>query len=665
MQSPSPSDHRRIQTAVIGNKDSDLAIILPMKAEELTRWRRKHPRYTYWCGTLLGGCGEQLADRLYCSKVCHFAHHPHHTCTRTANGEDSADHLFMKRALHGWAGSRGFKATVRMPRSTAAPGSLIDVDLQGIQRKLRVRLRPDRNGSWGLAPGGASTTGEKAIDWIFGLGGSAPEEVLNDSGYVFRIRFETIGAARCPYLGVQQRGRAIEWTPFDAAALTADGLSTPAVEEIRAARGRSAAGGKSSKSGSAKGPSSEVPSRQLPAIRHISREELIVALRGALELDARWATKTTLKRLGRTIGVDFARYDDSELVELLTEVDIPFPASDPVLSALIRTEDGDPLPCLASVVEGLELGRPSSTSHLKRWAQREADRAFAKYGIPARTMPPELPLEAAVPKVRVAVPPGPRQARARRSRRKRAQDTRTPDAWKRLQDLVTEGQELVGGTRGKAAIRLKRELRAARRLLEGTRRTQLNKRRLGVLQETSAQLETSITAVRKAVPRNLKPSGGATRAARAVEPSKLDQQQLDAQPPEMMRPAGPTPGDLRQQLLAVARAGGTTHWLLLAGGKSTPQAVRLKLLSQIEDHSGGDAPLLSSLVVAPGGGPVPYFREILKDLGLSVPRSDDALLRIWRREQERAHAAYAIPPRPVPPRLVPRQPASDAVHGPP
>ncbi|MEU5951482.1 competence protein CoiA family protein [Streptomyces sp. NPDC047525] len=213
-----------------------------MEAAELTRWRQLHPRYTYWCGSLLGGCGEPLTDRRYHSKVCHFAHHPHHTCTRTANGEDSADHLFMKRALHNWIGSQGCKGAVHLPKSATPPGSMIDVDLKGSLRQLRFRLRPDSNGSWGLAPGNTDAPGDKEADWVFGLGGPAPKELLDGVGYVFRIRFETHGAERCPYLGVQQRGKGTEWTPFATAALTTDGLSTPTVDEIRAARRRSTAG---------------------------------------------------------------------------------------------------------------------------------------------------------------------------------------------------------------------------------------------------------------------------------------------------------------------------------------------------------------------------------------------------------------------------------------
>ncbi|MEU5186701.1 competence protein CoiA family protein [Streptomyces klenkii] len=506
---PLPSDdHRRIQTAVIGHKNSDLAIILPMEAAELARWRQKHPRYTYWCGTLLGGCGEPLTDRLYRSKVCHFAHHPHHTCTRTANGEDSADHLFMKRVLHEWMGSQGLKGTVRLPRNTTSPGGAIDIDIQGSPRRLRVRLRPSSDGSWGLASGEAGGPGRKDIDWVFGLGGPAPEEFLDEDGYVFRIRFETQGAKRCPYLGVQQRGRAIEWTPFTTAALTREGLSTAVVEEIRAARRRSltASGGDSTAEASPE----TTPTSKGRAIRHVGREELVVALRDALELGARWAIRPTWKRLGQMIGADFTQYNDVDLADLLTEVDVPFPQDDPVLSVLIRTDTGEPLPYLDSILDGLGLGRPSSASHLKRWAQREADRAFAKYGIPPRTMPPALPLDGAVPEVfvmKAKVSPR-RHARSRQATTAEARHQAPADR-KRLQRLITQGQELVSSTPGKAGTRLKQQLRSARRLLEGMRRTELNDLGLRLLREITAELETSIAEAKKAAKRNPKSPGTA------------------------------------------------------------------------------------------------------------------------------------------------------------
>ncbi|MEU6391733.1 hypothetical protein [Streptomyces sp. NPDC046939] len=93
-------DHRLVQTAVIGHEDSDHPVILPMDAHELDRWRSAHPAYSYWCGLQLGGCGGELSDRRYTTKVCHFAHHPSApVCHRAATGESSADHLFIKRGV--------------------------------------------------------------------------------------------------------------------------------------------------------------------------------------------------------------------------------------------------------------------------------------------------------------------------------------------------------------------------------------------------------------------------------------------------------------------------------------------------------------------------------------------------------------------------------------
>ncbi len=376
---PQPSDdHRRIQTGVIGHKGSDLAIVLPMQARELAHWRQQHPDYMYWCGTLLGGCGEPLTNRLYHSKVCHFAHHPHHTCTRAANGENSADHLFMKQALHEWMRNQRLKGTVRLPRGTAPLGEAIDVNLQGGQRRMRFRLRLSSTPSRGQASEEAAEVNGQHVDWIFGMGGPVPTRFLDEDGYVFRIQFETQGAKRCPYLGVQQRSGPITWEPFAEATLTDEGLTTRAVEEVRARRKRSITP-PHSKSITDSSPGAASRSQ---AAKDMNGEELVVALREALELDARWATRPTWKRLGQTVGTDFTRFSADDLRDLLAEVDGPFPPDAPVLSALIRTDAGGPLPYLGNFLEALGLGLPSSASHLKRWSQRETDRAFAKYGVP-------------------------------------------------------------------------------------------------------------------------------------------------------------------------------------------------------------------------------------------------------------------------------------------
>lgn len=62
-------DHRLVQTAVIGLRNSDHPFILPMDTRELDRWRKAHRNDSYWCGLQLGGCGGELSDRRYTTKV--------------------------------------------------------------------------------------------------------------------------------------------------------------------------------------------------------------------------------------------------------------------------------------------------------------------------------------------------------------------------------------------------------------------------------------------------------------------------------------------------------------------------------------------------------------------------------------------------------------------
>lgn len=72
-----------------------------------------------------------------------------------------------------------------------------------------------------------------------------------------------------------------------------------------------------------------------------------------------------------------------------------------------------------------------------------------------------------------------------------------------------------------------------------------------------------------------------------------------------------------------------------------------------------DVPVLSALMLGADGGPVPLFRDVLGAEGLAVPPTDEALRKVWRQEQERAHAAYGNPPRELPPRLTPEASSCD------
>lgn len=226
-------DHRLVQTAVIGDKDSDHPVILPMDAHELDIWRRMHPSYDYWCGLQLGGCGGQLTDRRYTNKVCHFAHHATAPiCYRTANGESSADHLFIKRGVRRLMDKRQLRGKVQTRDLGNGPGDAVDVYLTESRRRLRFQLSPVDYRAW---RGATDELGADAadIDWIFAAEGQITQQIIGSHGYCLRVRCETVGGERRVHIGAEARDRTVAWTPLEDCALTPSGIVTPHVEEIR------------------------------------------------------------------------------------------------------------------------------------------------------------------------------------------------------------------------------------------------------------------------------------------------------------------------------------------------------------------------------------------------------------------------------------------------
>ncbi|MGW7046911.1 hypothetical protein ACWGDT_30325 [Streptomyces avermitilis] len=646
---PSPyADHRLVQTAVIGDKKSDLAIILPMEAAELARWRKQHPNYTYWCGILLGGCGEPLTDRLYYSKVCHVAHHPHHQCHRTDNGEDSADHLFTKRAVHQWLDSQRLRGGVQLRSLGQGPGDAVDVDVRDMGRRLRFQLSRVDHAAWRRIARKLDGDEADSVDWVFGMKDMPPHELLDRDGYTFRIRFDTQGAVRCPYIGTQRRSGEIEWTPFEECRLTPDGLRTPAVEAILAERRSSVS--------SQRGPRAEQPP-VAAKVRARSRNELVRDLRQALELDARWRTRPTWQRLAHTVNMDLAQYNSSELRDLLIDVDRRSDQAEPVLSALLQVEDGDPLPYLGSITYSVGLGNPGSPPVIKRWCMREVERAFAKYGLPARTMPERLSMTALehVPSYRAF------NDAADRTRHRRDCE-RGHREFRKVQQLADRGQQLlIRLERSKPRRSLQRQLTHAQRWLrevegwgglqgESLRGADLAQARdiAHSLNAVIASAEQSIAQRRSDKQREKREGRAETAKSAAVLPKA----------PTAITVATQTE-QLRQRLIKVARDRCTVTWEALTGGisdhlEALPYSARWETLARIDTESATIAPLLSALVTTPAGGPVPYYRQVLRKLGFELPRTDKALRMIWAREQERAYAAYGDPLSPLPPRLVPR-----------
>ncbi|MDQ0846485.1 hypothetical protein [Streptomyces sp. V1I6] len=231
-------DHRLVQTAVIGHKNSDHPVILPMEVGELDRWRKAHPTYTYWCGLQLGGCGGELSDRRYTTKVCHFAHHrTAPVCHRRNNGESSADHLFIKRGVQNLLGKRKLRGQVKTRDLGTGPGDAVDVHLPDSRRRLRFQLTPVDYRTWRRAEDELAEDADD-IDWIFADEGPITQHFLGRRGYCLRVRCQTAGGERRVHIGAEGRDRKVSWTPLEDCVLTPTGIVTPDTERIHLSRAR-------------------------------------------------------------------------------------------------------------------------------------------------------------------------------------------------------------------------------------------------------------------------------------------------------------------------------------------------------------------------------------------------------------------------------------------
>ncbi|MGW1362945.1 hypothetical protein ACWCQP_36755 [Streptomyces chartreusis] len=221
-------DQRLVQTAVIGSAESEIPVLLPMRAERARLYRQEHAGDTFWCGRWLGGCSGRLTVRIPDGRVAHFAHVPgpgRVACRRTSVGVSGADHLYIKQQILAWLAEQDIAAVARLPEDAERLGSEVVFEPGGGHGCLRVLLAADAVPP--AAEGGAQL--------LLGPHVAHDPHQLNLNGYVLRVRCDTDGDARRVMIGTQLHGRT-EWHSLDACSLTPWGLSTPAVEEIRRLR---------------------------------------------------------------------------------------------------------------------------------------------------------------------------------------------------------------------------------------------------------------------------------------------------------------------------------------------------------------------------------------------------------------------------------------------
>ncbi|MET8217852.1 hypothetical protein [Streptomyces hirsutus] len=759
-------DHRLVQTAVIGHKSSDHPVILPMDAWELDRWRGAHPGYSYWCGLQLGGCGGELSDRRYTTKVCHFAHHPTApVCHRKNNGESSADHLFIKRGVQRLLGKRKVKGRVETHDLGTGPGDAVDVYLPDGRRRLRFQLSAVDYRAWRRADDELAADAD-GIDWIFSSEGPITQQFVGRHGYCLRVRCETVGGERRVHIGAEARDRTVSWTPLEDCAVTPSGIVTPDIERILLTRPRPrptafplqgglafalapetdvpadspfaakdrhllvadvkpvdspivralvslpgdtevppaehvyrvADGARlliaegtvgwavearrytrlnahdAQRTGLWTPPTSQastVPARRVSELRKtgsdraplaiyapvagstagrdpLTKAELVTALRDALAHHARLRCTTTWEALTRTALPELAKYSIADRQALLVEVDSPLREHVPVFSALLR-ENGEPLPYLSQVLSRLGVLYAGVSTHLGRWVAVETERAFAAHGTPSKAMPPRLSL---VPEGSAAQRRAASVDQAQRASESRGPETPVaPNAtMERVLGLVAQLDKLelqLSEFPRKQARKACRQARAWLALRDGRRLSPSERKRftMEAPENPVVRLENALGVAEDDIRMTawLEKYENGQRTANKTQPKPPSAKvQADTEDPV---------DRLARQLVTVAARGATIAALLLDGGRVKPDFPQR--LTAVDSKAKPMDPLLSALVIGPSGGPVPFFGDILRTVGLAVPQTDEALLKIWRREQERAYAAHGNPRRPLPPRLVP------------
>ncbi|MFF2779543.1 hypothetical protein ACFVU3_32175 [Streptomyces sp. NPDC058052] len=196
----SARDHRLIRTAVIGGRKADRPVVLPEEPHNLDEFRSRYGTDDFWCGELLGGCGERLMTKRYETKVCHFSHYPDRDgtgapCHRPADGTDSADHLFIKRHVSAWLSGQGHAARSELRSLGRGPGDAVDFWLRATRQHLRFELRPMEYRGWRRAAESLAAR-EGHVVWVFGPDGPVPQDVVGRQGYALRVRCESDGADR-------------------------------------------------------------------------------------------------------------------------------------------------------------------------------------------------------------------------------------------------------------------------------------------------------------------------------------------------------------------------------------------------------------------------------------------------------------------------------------
>ncbi|MFF2779105.1 competence protein CoiA family protein [Streptomyces sp. NPDC058052] len=223
-------DTRKVQTAVLGRSGSDVPAFLPFDHDDFDIFMRGRSREDFYCGILLGGCGKKLTAKRYLEKKCHFAHRPPVHCRRTANGESSADHLYIGKALQEWlsrsCGHPG--ASVTYPDLGSGPGGAVEVRFGG-GRLIRVQMGRAELKTWRSDRERLDLRHPRGVHWAYGPDSGLAHNEVEVSGHAVRLSCRTEQGTRKVYVGTQRPGHPVAWATLAECRLTDAGVITPAL----------------------------------------------------------------------------------------------------------------------------------------------------------------------------------------------------------------------------------------------------------------------------------------------------------------------------------------------------------------------------------------------------------------------------------------------------
>jgi hypothetical protein len=199
-------DTRKVQTAVLGGPDGHLPLFLPYEKHAADQLRQKHGSNAFTV-----------------------------RCTRTALGEDSADHLYIGEAIAKWLLRQGQSSVaVQYVKQKGARSDAIEVRFGSKKKRRLIHVQMARRSFKEWQADGERLTapaGKPATIRMYGPESQLAPFELDATGHALRFRCATEGGTRVVYVGTHPPGHRVEWATLDKCRLVHAGIVTPWLEE--------------------------------------------------------------------------------------------------------------------------------------------------------------------------------------------------------------------------------------------------------------------------------------------------------------------------------------------------------------------------------------------------------------------------------------------------